>query len=200
VEQALLVGGPPGLEDLVVDLAAVDLDLVDAVGGREEGGAPDGRVEVEGPPDQRRLRPLRRVVEADHAGRPRAVGEEARHDGPGLAPRREPAVRAGDADADLDALAGGERSHRPGHEDPLGTVEAHRPDVGRAADLDLGRGLLPARGVRPHDPRQAGGGHGDGVAVGRVLRGDADDAGAVGAHGHSSPQGSGGVGGADVSP
>ncbi len=179
VHQPVLIGRPAGLEHGVVDVLAVDLDLVDTVCGRVERGADHVAGQVELDAQQAGRRGLHGIGEAHVGGGPLAVGQEGAAHRDGLAPGRHRSVRA--RDPHLQGVPGvrRERFERPGHEPRLVGVQAER---GPAVEPHLGGGLPPAGHVRLHGPAQPWVGDVGEGAVGAALHAHLADTGGVGLH------------------
>ncbi|OLT08606.1 hypothetical protein BJF90_44925 [Pseudonocardia sp. CNS-004] len=140
MHQPLLVGRPAGLEHLVVDLAAVELHLVDAVHGGVERGTAHRAVHGEHAAHERGLPLPRRIGETDQLRGPPALGQEPRHHLPRRAPRRRHAVLARHADPDGVHAAGGQRLEGPLDQHRLAALDLHGCAT---VQLHLGAGLDP---------------------------------------------------------
>ena len=166
VAQAVPVARPARRKNEVADPAAVDLGLVDAVGGDVQPRPVDLAADLETPPEQDR-RPIEAValvpVGADQHGRPVGLRQEPRlYEGRFAPGRWRLNALAPDADPDAPALAGVQGGRLPGHQDGVRRLDAPtRP--GRAAvalgrDFDLVARLTPAVRARGAGP---GAVHGD---------------------------------------
>lgn len=161
VAQAVGVHRPAGCQGFVADPAAVDLHLVEAVGGDVQAGALHRPIEAEVLADAGWAAVgLWILVPAGADGHRLPVGgvEESGLDRGGLAPRgRAGGVRGPDADADGDALAGSQRCAGPLDQYLFGAFDPARAmHGGEAVEFEFVR-LLEA-GAGGQGPGEAGAG------------------------------------------
>ncbi|GAA3143022.1 hypothetical protein GCM10020001_077430 [Nonomuraea salmonea] len=174
VAQPPVVAAPAGGEHVVADGPAVQLGLVQAVGGDVQAGARDGAAQGEVAAQQQGGAVGRAEQAARWRGGPRLpVGglQQAGLDRRPVAPAAGGAVGAVHADARLAPLARPERRARPGHEHRLPRLDPPGRRAGRVADLDLVRRLRPAGRVGGRGPGQSWAALADAERVAVVLEG-----------------------------